>query len=52
MVGSFAWVEDDVAFVVSGPPDRARLQKIAEAVQAQIEAPPASKLSDAGARRR
>ena len=52
MVGSFAWVEDDVAFVVSGPPDRARLQKIAEAVQAQIEAPPASKLSDAGAGRR
>ena len=47
MVGSFAWVEDAVAFVVSGPPDRPRLQKIAEAVQEQIEAPPASKLSDA-----
>jgi len=52
MVGSFAWIEDDVGFVVSGPPDRARLQKIAEAVQAQIEAPPASKLSEAGAGRR
>jgi anti-sigma factor RsiW len=52
MVGSFAWVEDDVAFVVSGPPDRARLQKIAEAVQEQIEAPAASKLSDARAVRR
>jgi len=52
MVGSFAWVEDAVAFVVSGPPDRARLQKIAEAVLEQIEAPPASKLSDARAARR
>jgi anti-sigma factor RsiW len=52
MVGSFAWVEDTVAFVVSGPPDRARLQRIAEAVQEQIEAPPASKLSDARAMRR
>lgn len=49
MIGSFAWVEDDVAFVVSGPPERARLQKVAEAVQEQIEAPPASRLSDARA---
>ena len=49
MVGSFAWIEDNVAFVVSGPPDRARLQKIAEAVQQQIEAPATSKLSDARA---
>src|SRR5205085_3604211 len=30
-VGSFFWVGDDVAFVVSGPADRARLQKVAEA---------------------
>jgi hypothetical protein len=38
--------------VVSGPPDRVRLQKIAEAVQQQIEAPPASRLSDARGTRR
>jgi anti-sigma factor RsiW len=36
-VGSFFWVEDDVAFVVSGPADRARLQKVAEAAYEQIE---------------
>lgn len=51
MIGSFVWVEDNVAFVVSGPPDRARLQKVAEAVQEQIDAPPA-KLSDARGMRR
>jgi anti-sigma factor RsiW len=37
-VGSFFWAGDDVAFVVSGPADRARLQKVAEAVYEQIEA--------------
>ena len=36
-VGSVFWVEDEVAFVVSGPADRARLQKVAEAVYEQIE---------------
>jgi len=36
-VGSFLWVEDEVAFVVSGPDDRARLQQVAEAVHRQIE---------------
>ena len=36
-VGSFFWAEDDVAFVVSGPADRARLQKVAETVYEQIE---------------
>lgn len=36
-VGSFIWVEDEVAFVVSGPDDRARLQQVAEAVHRQIE---------------
>jgi anti-sigma factor RsiW len=36
-VGSFVWVEDEVAFVVSGPDDRARLQQVAEAVHRQIE---------------
>ena len=36
-VGSFSWVGDDVAFVVSGPADRARLQKVAEAVYEQVE---------------
>jgi anti-sigma factor RsiW len=36
-VGSFFWAGDDVAFVVSGPADRARLQKVAEAVYEQIE---------------
>jgi anti-sigma factor RsiW len=37
VVGSFFWVEDDVAYVVSGPADRARLQKVAEAVYEQVE---------------
>ena len=36
-IGSVFWVEDEVAFVVSGPADRARLQKVAEAVYEQIE---------------
>jgi anti-sigma factor RsiW len=36
-VGSFFWVGDDVAFVVSGPAERARLQQIAEAVYQQVE---------------
>jgi anti-sigma factor RsiW len=36
-VGSYFWVQDDVAFVVSGPADRARLQKVAEAVYDQLE---------------
>jgi hypothetical protein len=31
------WIEDEVAFVISGPADRARLQKVAEAVYEQIE---------------
>jgi len=37
VVGSFSWVEDDVAYVVSGPADRARLQKVAEAAYEQLE---------------
>lgn len=36
-VGSYFWVQDDVAFVVSGPADRARLQKVAEAIYEQVE---------------
>ena len=36
-VGSFSWVGDDIAFVVTGPADRARLQKVAEAVYEQVE---------------
>jgi anti-sigma factor RsiW len=36
-VGSVFWVEDEAAFVVSGPADRARLQKVAEAVYEQVE---------------
>ena len=36
-IGSVFWVEDDTAFVVSGPADRARLQKVAEAVYEQVE---------------
>src|SRR5215218_2243063 len=36
-VGSFFWVDDDVAFVVSGPAERARLQKSGEAVYEQVE---------------
>src|SRR4051794_23022256 len=37
VVGSFSWVDDDVAYVVSGPAERARLQKVAEAVYEQVE---------------
>jgi anti-sigma factor RsiW len=40
VVGSFSWVDDDVGFVVSGPADRARLQKVAEAVYEQLESRP------------
>lgn len=36
-VGSVFWVEDEAAFVVSGPADRARLHKVAESVYEQIE---------------
>ena len=36
-IGSVFWVEDDAAFVVSGPADRARLQKVAETVYEQVE---------------
>lgn len=36
-VGSVFWVEDEAAFVVSGPADRARLQKVAESVYEQVE---------------
>ena len=36
-IGSVFWIEDEVAFVVTGPADRARLQKVAEAVYEQIE---------------
>jgi anti-sigma factor RsiW len=37
VVGSYTWVEDGVAFVVSGPADQARLKKVAEAVYEQVE---------------
>lgn len=36
-VGSVFWIDDDAAFVVSGPADRARLQKVAESVYEQVE---------------
>ena len=36
-VGAVSWVEDEAAYVVSGPADRARLQKVAESVYEQIE---------------
>ncbi len=42
-IGSVFWVEDEAAFVVSGPADRARLQKVAEAVYEQVETPPADR---------
>lgn len=37
VVGSFFWAENDVAFVVSGPADRTRLHKVAEAAYEQFE---------------
>ena len=36
-LGTIAWIEDDVAFVVSGPADPARLKKVAEAVYEQLD---------------
>lgn len=36
-VGSFMWVEGNVAFVVSGPADQARLKKVAESVYEQLD---------------
>lgn len=36
-IGSVFWIEDEQAFVVSGPADRARLQRVAESVYEQIE---------------
>jgi len=39
-VGSIFWVDNEAAFVVSGPADRARLQKVAESVYEQIESRP------------
>jgi anti-sigma factor RsiW len=39
-VGSVFWVQEDAAFVVSGPADRARLQKVAEAIYEQVETRP------------
>ena len=36
-VGSVFWVENEAAFVVSGPADRSRLQKVAESVYEQLE---------------
>jgi anti-sigma factor RsiW len=36
-IGSFVWVEDDVAFVVSGPADPSRLKKVAESVYEQLD---------------
>jgi hypothetical protein len=40
VVGSYTWVEDDIAFVVSGPADQVKLKRVAEAVYEQIEARP------------
>jgi anti-sigma factor RsiW len=34
---AFSWVDDKAAYVVSGPAERARLQKVSEAVYAQID---------------
>lgn len=39
-VGSYFWIQDDVAFVVSGPADKTRLQKVAEAIYEQVETRP------------
>jgi len=36
-VGSFMWAEANVAFVVSGPADQARLKKVAEQVYEQLD---------------
>jgi len=36
-VGSFVWAEGNIAFVVSGPADQARLKKVAEQVYEQLD---------------
>jgi len=36
-IGSVMWVENQIAFVVSGPADQARLKKVAEAVYEQVD---------------
>jgi anti-sigma factor RsiW len=36
-VGAFFWMADETAYVVSGPADRERLQKVAEAAHDQFE---------------
>src|ERR1051325_5035421 len=39
-VGSYFWIHDDMVFVVSGPADRAPLQKGAESAYDQLESQP------------
>jgi anti-sigma factor RsiW len=36
-VAAFYWVDKDVAYVVSGPADRAKLEKITRAIYDQVE---------------
>jgi anti-sigma factor RsiW len=42
-VAAFHWIEDEVAYVVSGPAEKARLKKVAQAAYEQIELKPAAK---------
>jgi anti-sigma factor RsiW len=39
-VASYYWIEGDLGYVVSGPADRDRLHKVAEAAYDQLERPP------------
>lgn len=43
-IAAFYWVEDKVAYVVSGPADRERLEKVTKAAYEQIDKTGAKKL--------
>lgn len=42
-VASFYWIDDDKGYVVSGPPERDRLLKVAQSIYEQLELTPVAK---------
>lgn len=42
-IAAFYWIEGELSYVVAGPADRGRLQKVAEAAYEQLEKAPAGK---------
>jgi anti-sigma factor RsiW len=43
-VAAFYWIDDKVAYVVSGPADRERLEKVTKAAYEQVDKTGAKKL--------